>query len=166
MMPTLQLHAFRKKACLNFRPTPLTPTSLSGKSSSANPAPNHLGAEEFILSNALFSEERDDTTVVSTLTVEIKSTDSGPLLTPITEPPTPKPGDTYTGAGPHGLPQDGVGWKNHIARKRYQNPGVDHNAINGQDRCATAITTSGTSYSSFGQAILRSCLILVFVDDC
>ncbi|KAK5365754.1 DNA-directed RNA polymerase II core subunit [Exophiala xenobiotica] len=88
-------------------------------------------------------EERDDTTVVSTLTVEIKSTDSRPLLTPITEPPTPKPGDTYTGAGPHGLPQDGVGWKNHIARKRYQNPGVDHNAINGQDSTEAFILADG-----------------------
>ena len=48
------------------------------------------------------------------------------------------PGSTYSGAGPHGIPQDGKSWRLHPSNQRYASEPIDHNALNNPERCAGA----------------------------
>lgn len=76
--------------------------------------------------------EPDEANITST-TVIMNPTEVAP------GPPTPTPGSTYPGAGPHGLPMDGESWRHHPANRLYQPLGgnqVDHNEVNGLDGCA------------------------------
>ncbi|KAK4945318.1 DNA-directed RNA polymerase II core subunit [Elasticomyces elasticus] len=55
----------------------------------------------------------------------------------------PEPGDTYSGAGPRGIPLDGDGWRYHISHQRYNGPAIDHNAMNELDRTEAFILGEG-----------------------
>ncbi|KAJ9616079.1 DNA-directed RNA polymerase II core subunit [Knufia peltigerae] len=123
------------------------------------------------MNNALHNLKLDDnndgtrekgTTVRNTLTVNIDTINSGPL-TP--GPSSPKPGDTYPGSGKRGIPQDGVAWRDHLSNKRYHNAGINHNAINNQDRCAKETTTSEMSSSFIKLGRVLRCWALVFLTE-
>lgn len=77
-----------------------------------------------------------------------ETSESTPVPSPVTQvkngrvsgPQARRPGSTYPGAGPGGLPREGRAWRNHPSNRRYQlfqREPLDHTAVNTPDRCAT-----------------------------
>lgn len=90
----------------------------------------------------MFTRSRSlETPVVKTLPdIVVERNPTGDIVDPkADEPPTPSspgPGSHYPGAGPHGLPIDGYGWRHHPSHKRCTAFPIDHNELNAQERCA------------------------------